>query len=404
MSSQSRSPGVLPALERTGDALPLWTYASEELLELEYQELFLKGWQMVGHTCDLPNSGDFLTFDLWRDSVLVMRGKDQVIRAFLNVCRHRASRLLDGRGNCGGGIQCRYHGWSYRNDGTLSGIPKPENFPGVDKSKLGLQEVRMEIYRGHIFVNLRGDGPGVAVAMGPIDEELALYSPEGYQPIGEPKLEEWGCNWKLAWDNYQENYHIPIAHPCLHRMLVENDEGVALDSGINFGVFEMREKLSKVPNERRYQELIGCTDHRFPEGRGRRWLQVAMNPNMGIEYYPDLFALFQVFPLGPDRSQIKLTCYSPPDLSAEEREMQEINMALLDEVNDQDKVLIERIQRGVRTSGYQPGPLSLEESAVYRFHEYIRERVPVTRLREPPMRGMLHQENARMLHSGENLA
>ena len=130
----------------------------------------------------------------------------------MSVCRHRASRLLDGKGNCSGAIQCRYHGWSYRNDGSLSGIPNPENFPGVDKSKLGLQEARIEIYRGHIFVNLRGDGPGVANRLGVLDDEIALYAPEGYEPLGEPKLQIWEYNWKLAWDNYQENYIWGIGH------------------------------------------------------------------------------------------------------------------------------------------------------------------------------------------------
>jgi hypothetical protein len=191
-------------------------------------------------------------------------------------------------------------------------------------------EVRLEIDRGQIFVNLCGEGPGVSAMMGPIDEEIPHYSPEG----------------------------------------------VTLDNGINFGVFEMRAKRSNVPREQRCQELIGCTDHRFAAGKGSRWLQVAMNPNMGIEYYPDLFVLFQVLPLGSDKSLIKATCYSPPDLSAEEREMQAINLELLDEANGQDKVLVERIQRGVRSSGYEPGPLALAESSVYRFHEYLRERIP----------------------------
>ena len=76
--------------------------------------------------------------------------------------------------------------------------------------------------------------------------------------------------------------------------------------------------------------------------------------------------------------------------------MQQINLALLDEVNDQDKEIVERIQRGVRSSGYRPGPLALEESAVYRFHEEIRERIPVTRLDEPPVRGTLQQKNEEM--------
>ena len=117
---------------------------------------------------------------------------------------------------------------------------------------------------------------------------------------------------------------------------------------------------------------------------------------MGSEYYPDLFALFQVLPLGVDKSLIKISTYSPPNLSAEEREMQAINLALLDEVNDQDKTLVERIQSGVNTSGYQPGPLALEESSVYSFHERVRELIPVTRLPQAPLRGTLHLENARM--------
>ena len=95
----------------------------------------------------------------------------------------------------------------------------------------------------------------------------------------------------------------------------------------------------------------------------------ALDPNIGMEYYPDLFSLFQVLPLAVDRTLIKLSCYSPPDMSEEEREMQQINLAILHEVNGQDKTLVERIQRGVRTSGYQPGPLGLAESSVFRFHE-----------------------------------
>ncbi len=396
MSSNTPPPRIVPEPTQPGTSLPLWTYASEELLELEYQEFFLKSWQLVGHVCDLPSPGDFLTFDLWRDSVIVMRGKDRVLRAFSNICRHRASRLLDGRGNCGGAIQCPYHGWSFRNDGTLSGIPKPENFPGVDKSKLGLLEVRMEIYRGHIFVNLCEDGPGVREMMGPIDDQVAVYAPEGYEPMGDPVVAVWECNWKLAWDNYQENYHIPIGHPCLHRLLVETGEGVTLDNGINTGVFALRDKPSSVARERRYQELMPSTDHRYPEGKRGRWLQISMSPNMGIEYYPDMFSLMQILPLGIARTQIRMMYHSPPNPSAEEREMQAIEIALLDEVNAEDKILVERIQRGVQSSGYEPGPLALEESGIHDFHALVRERLPVTRLPEAPMRGSLAQENARL--------
>jgi phenylpropionate dioxygenase-like ring-hydroxylating dioxygenase large terminal subunit len=389
-------PVRLPRYDRPGEALPTWTYANEELLELEYQEFFLNGWQMVGHVSELQKPGDFLTFDLWRDSVIVMCGKDRVVRAFKNVCRHRASRLLDGKGNCGGAVQCQYHGWSYRNDGTLVGVPQPENFPGLDKSKFGLQEVRIEVYRGHIFVHLLGEGPEIGTLMGPLDEHISIYAPESYEPLGDPIVDVWNCNWKLAWDNYQENYHIPIGHPCLQRMLVEGEDAGEFSGGINYGYFEMRDKLSSVQHERRYQELIGCTDHRYPEGRRRKWLQIGMDPNMGIEYYPELFSLFQLLPMGVDKTLVRLSNYTPPGVSAEERELQEINVQLLHEVNDQDKVLVERIQCGVRSSGYEPGPLALAESSIHRFHERVRDLIPVTRLPNAPLQGTLHRENERL--------
>lgn len=88
----------------------------------------------MGHENEPQGPGDFVTLDLWRDSVLVVRCKDGTLRAFLNICRHRASRLLDGRENCGPRIQCRYHGWTYHSDGRLSGIPSPDSFPDVDRS------------------------------------------------------------------------------------------------------------------------------------------------------------------------------------------------------------------------------------------------------------------------------
>jgi len=394
-SGEPRVPRRLPEADTTGEALPMWTYASEELFEIEYEEFFLNGWHMVGHVCDLQQPGDYLTFDLWRDSVIVVRGRDDTNRAFLNVCRHRAFRLVDGKGSCGGAIQCRYHGWSYGNDGRLIGVPSPESFPGLDKTKLGLTEVRLETYRGHLFVNLRGDPPPVASMLAPLDGEIALYAPEGYEPLREPTYEIWECNWKLAWDNYHENYHIAIAHPSLHRLLRETDDGGDLDNGINWGCFEMREKSSSVPQERRYQEGLACTDHRYPEGKRGRWLQIGMDPGMGIEYYPDLFGLFQILPLGVNRTQIKMSAYSPPDMSAEEREIQAINLSLFDGVNAEDKFIVERIQSGAKTAGYQPGPLSMRESSVAHFHDRVRARIPVTRLSEAPKPGTLRRENER---------
>ncbi len=386
-SSSSANPGT------AGSALPTWTYAREDLLELEYPPFFVETWQFVGHVNELQQSGDFITLDLWKDSVVVTRASDGLLRAFLNICRHRATRLLDGRGNCGSMIKCPYHGWTYQTDGRLAGIPSPKNFPGVDRSEYGLFEAQCEVYRGLVFVRIAGEGPSVAEKMANADHWVESYKAEEYVLLSEAVTETWNANWKIAWDNYLENYHLAVGHPCLHRLVVESEQGAMLLGGNSAGFFEMNPKLSSVDQERRYQEIVGCTDHRYPEEIRRKWLQIDFESNMGIEFYPSLFSVFQVLPMGAEKTQIRMSLYTPADLSESEKELRSIDLALLDEINGQDKFLCERIQRGVKTHGYRPGPLSQEESGIANFHDRIRKLLPVTRLKSPPPRGQIEAHN-----------
>ena len=106
-----------------GEPLAPWTYLNTELFVLEYEALFLKRWQFVGHVNDVTDVGDYITADIGRDNVVVLRGKDQELRAFLNVCRHRASRVLEGAGTCRGVIRCPYHGWTFNGDGSCVRLP-----------------------------------------------------------------------------------------------------------------------------------------------------------------------------------------------------------------------------------------------------------------------------------------
>ena len=378
-------------------ALPTWTYAHPDLLDLEYAHFFLKTWQFIGHTSEVQNPGDFITLDLLHDSVVVMRGNDGELRAFLNICRHRATRLLEGRGQCEGLIQCPYHGWTYQNDGRLAGIPSPRSFPGAQRSELGLLEVEFDIHRDLIFVRVAGDGPGVAERLARADHWIEAYQPEKYRLLSPPSVEIWNANWKLAWDNYLENYHIPVGHPGLHRLVVEGNEGTYLSGGGSVGFFEMNPRLSSVAHERRYQELISCTDHRYPDTIRRKWLQMDFESNMGIEFYPSLFSVFQLLPLSVDRTAVRSSLYAPHDLDADEEELQAIDLKVLDEVNAEDKVICERIQRGVKTHGYRPGPLSEEESGIAEFHQQIRSAIPITRSIEAPAQGELEILNRNLM-------
>ena len=136
--------------------LPAWTYRNSELLELEYERVILPSWQFVGHVNQVSEPGAFATLDMMRDSIIVMRGKDGILRAFSNVCRHRGSRLLEGAGKCRVRITCPYHGWSYSLDGSLAATPAEATFPGLDKKDFGLKPVEVEVLMGLVFIRVIG--------------------------------------------------------------------------------------------------------------------------------------------------------------------------------------------------------------------------------------------------------
>ena len=229
-----------------GQPLAPWTYRNSEVFELEYEAVFLRRWQFAGHVSDVPNVGDYITADIGRDNVIVLRGKDRKLRAFRNVCRHRASRVLEGSGTCRGVVRCPYHGWTYQLDGSLMAIPQQENFPDVDRSEYGLHPVQLDVFNGLIFVRIKGDGPGVADQFAHTAHYFEKYDVANYERCAETTDQIWDVNWKVAWDNYLENYHIPIGHPGLHRLLIENGDWDDLTTGVSYGVFRLRDKPSKV--------------------------------------------------------------------------------------------------------------------------------------------------------------
>ncbi|MFB3117902.1 MAG: Rieske 2Fe-2S domain-containing protein, partial [Myxococcota bacterium] len=155
-----------PLSELPAETLPAWVYRNPEFYELEREHIFKRGWLMVGHVSQVPNPGDYMTLDAVGERAVVIRGKDGVLRAFHNVCRHRASRVVrDETGNCPSAIVCPYHGWSYGFDGRLRGVPAEKTFARLDKEKMGLIELELEEWMGVVFVRFGGDGPSVALAM-----------------------------------------------------------------------------------------------------------------------------------------------------------------------------------------------------------------------------------------------
>ena len=133
-----------------------------------------------------------------------------------------------------------------------------------------------------------------------------------------------------------------------------------------------------------YQQLVGDVSADLPEPHRRRWTFYSMLPNLGIDVFPDQMDFFQVLPDGPGRCIVRGGIFGLPDQRREMRVVRWLGNRISRSVNDEDRWLCARVQRGIASSGYQPGPLSTLERWMLEFHDLIRERIPETRLSEPP--------------------
>jgi phenylpropionate dioxygenase-like ring-hydroxylating dioxygenase large terminal subunit len=367
--------------------LPAWVYNHPTLTRLEYERLLKPSWQIACHVSQIPSPGDFVTFDLYSDSVIVLRDSHGAIRAHRNVCRHRGTRLLEGTGKCLGRITCPYHGWSYRYDGSLLATPARDSFPDLDLRAYGLDPVPMEIALGFVWICLAAEPPPPPSQLwAPFAEELSPYQFERLVPTQPLSVEQWDVDWKLVMDNYLESYHVPIGHPGLNRMFSPDYEDQRGVGQIARGTSWMREKPSPRWSERTYQHYVGELTAHLPEPNRRCWRFYSCLPNLGIDVFPEQVDFFQVFPRGPGKALVRSAVFGLPDERREMRLLRWLGARINREVNQEDRRLVERLQRGMGDSSYRPGPLSNIETWMHQFHDLLRTRIPEFSLPEPPTR------------------
>src|SRR3954447_6641320 len=353
-----------------GPALEPNLYLEPEIVRLEQEAIFERTWQLAGLAAALGEPGSYLTTEVVDQPVLVVRDDDGEIRAFRNVCRHRGSRLLSGSGSCGKAIRCLSHGWTYRTDGTLIGVPEGREIEGLDKSRLGLHQVRAEEFCGLIFVNLDPGAAPLGERLGGLAERLAPYQLERLERFGRGGDVQ-PANWKVVVENYIEGYHIPIAHPSLMRLLDYQRYAVEVHDDWVWFEAPMRDKPSDNRLERLYQRLAKPTPGLGADDR-RVWRYAFIYPNTTIDLYPDQVNTWRLWPDGADITRDEWGTFRHPDAPASSRVVQRINNVLNTTVLKEDVDLVENVQRGIRTRGYHPGPLSRREGAVAWFANRIR--------------------------------
>ena len=367
-------------------SLPAWIYHDPEFFELEKQAIFRKSWQLVCHLSDIPQPGDYHSFEFLGESIIAVRGEGGEVRSFHNVCRHRAARLLDAaKGNCGKRITCPYHAWTYGTDGRLVAVPNRSAFTGLAVERHGLAPVEQEIFMGFVFVRLEPGEVSVREMAAPYAHEMAAYRMEELVPQGRVTLRPRSVNWKNVADNYSDGLHITVAHPGLTRLFGQG-YGIEAKPWIDKMWGGLRDVPSSNWSERRYQHLLPKVEGLAPE-RQRLWTYFKLWPNVAFDIYPDQIDFMQFLPISATETVIREIAYVHPDSRREMRAARYLNWRINRKVNIEDKALIERVQAGMRSSSYTVGPLSDGEVCLRSFGRRMREVIPQSRWHQPPARG-----------------
>jgi phenylpropionate dioxygenase-like ring-hydroxylating dioxygenase large terminal subunit len=377
--------------------LPAWTYYSAEFQALEKEAIFMRTWQLVGHTSELARRGDYLRFDLLGESAIVIKDNDG-LRAFHNVCRHRAFRLIDKpHGHCDGLIRCLYHGFTYDLKGRLIAVLGEQDFEGLDKREHGLVPIELDVFLGFIFIRFVHDnGPSIAEQLAPFHQALMQYRTEEMVPYGERVTTEIRADWKVAVDNNIEAYHVPIGHPGLQRLYGTTYSLEVKPLGVSRGGGPLHDEESRNWSERHYQRLLPDVAH-LPKDRKRAWLYYSLFPNIAFDIYPDMIDYFQILPVSPGRSISRSRSFVVEDARREMRAARYLNMRINRQVTREDVGLVEGVQLGITSRSYQSGPLSRREARVLQFHELIRQRIPVATVRDAPETGTVAVRNRELL-------
>ena len=373
-------------------SLPGWTYHDPDFYAAELERVIRPSWQIVCHVNDVPGPGDYRTLDFLGESVIVIRGLDGQVRAFANVCRHRAMRLVPGPGSCAKKLVCPYHAWTYAADGRLSGVPHKADYPALNLAQSSLSPVAIEQWRGFVFVRLEDRGfPSVAEMMAPFEAEIEPYRFAEMQPLSPVRVRPRAVNWKNVGDNYSDNLHISVAHDGLTR-LVGSSYRIEAHGWADRLYGDVTGGGKQNFWERFYTAHLPRLPHLPDEAQGR-WLYYKLWPNIAFDIYADQIDFMQWLPTSPTSCLLREVSYALPDAytpAGQHRAMKlarYANWRINRVVNAEDTWLIGGVQQGMASRSYTAGPIATSEVCLRSFARKIRTIIPEARLGKAPGQG-----------------
>ena len=357
--------------------LPNEAYTSSAFLELERDRLFAPTWTCIGQACKLPAPGDARPVEFIGQPLLMVRGEDDAVRVFHNVCSHRGNQLVRESCNVAKLIRCPYHAWTYRLNGTLCGTPHIGG-PGrhdnetFDRSANGLKEIRSAVWMDLVFINLSGDAPPFEEHIAPLDLHVQkLATMDQYARMrpaashGSFELEFSG-NWKLVIENNLESYHLPFIHPDLSARSTLEDHYHFYGGDLFAG-----------QGSNKYQPIVGGNAAAF--ARFEDWPEQVSEyptafPNIFLGVHCDQFWTIVLFPLSPDRTLEHWQIYYVGDTAANPMldEARAKTMEGWRNIFLEDMGVVEGMQRGRSSPGFHGGVFTgVMDEPTHHFHKWV---------------------------------
>jgi choline monooxygenase len=337
--------------------IPAPWYVDSRIADLEQDTVFAKTWQMIGRADQVTTPGQFVTATVAGEPIVAVRGADSQLRAFYNVCRHHAAKVVTEPCGSASILHCPYHGWNYGLDGALKGMPEFEGVKDFARKDNGLLPVRIDTWEAFVFVNLDPHAEPLPAFLGGMVRRCA--------PLGLSKLHYFdrrtydiACNWKVFVDNYLDGgYHVPHLHKGLSSVLdyrqytIENEDRYCLQSSPMVASDE--------------DAATGATR------KGDRAWYFWQYPNLMINCYEGYMDTNLVIPIDVDHCRVIFDFYFS-DVSETHREYNAQSVAVGNRVQEEDLGICEDVQRGLKSRAYGAGRLSVRrEAGEHLFHRLL---------------------------------
>ena len=338
--------------------LPWSWYTDPAVLKLEQERIFRRSWQYVGRSDEVAESGSFVATRVGDVPVVLVRDEESALRAFLNVCRHRGSLVCEGSGKRAT-LQCPYHAWTYGLDGKLVAAPRFSREGGTDHGELGLVRLPLDTWGPLIFVNPDCDAPPLSEFLGEVPERIRTAGIDFDALRFLERVEsELDANWKISAENYLECYHCPVAHPGFSAVMDVSPDAYLLEMERG----RMTQHGPPRPEPRGDYDTSGEIE------RGQFHL---LFPGTVINVMPGRpnVSIGPILPLAPERTHRFLDYFVADD--ADDQWVEE-SLAFDAQVGAEDRILVERVQVGMRSGIIAEGRLMPEsERLVAHFQSLV---------------------------------